>query len=205
METSCKRVRQRLERAVGERDGLLRQLSAAEMEEANYTRAVKNAELARGIIQEVAQKTQQQLEYRVGELVTLALAAVFPDPYEMRLQFDPARGRTQARIILKRGELEVDPMDEAGGGVVDVTAFALRVALWSMRRPRNRAVLLLDEPFKFVSEDLQPAASRLLKEVCERLGLQIIMVTHSETLIEAADKVFRVRMNSKGRSEVTTG
>ena len=33
----------------------------------------------------------------------------------------------------------------------------------------------------------------MLKEISEKLGLQIIMVTHSEELIEAADKVFTIR------------
>ena len=44
-----------------------------------------------------------------------------------------------------------------------------------------------------LSRDLHHKAAEMLKEISEKLGLQIIMVTHSEELIEAADKVFTIR------------
>ena len=46
---------------------------------------------------------------------------------------------------------------------------------------------------RFLSRDLHHKATEMLKEISEKLGLQIIMVTHSEELIEAADKVFTIR------------
>ncbi len=41
----------------------------------------------------------------------------------------------------------------------------------------------------------------MLKEIATRLGLQIILVTHEEDLLECADRTFRVTQ-SKRRSEV---
>jgi DNA repair exonuclease SbcCD ATPase subunit len=62
-------------------------------------------------------------------------------------------------------------------------------------------VLILDEPFRYLSTDLQSKASEMLNEISERLGLQIIMVTHEEELVDEVDKTFRVRIN-KGKSTV---
>jgi DNA repair exonuclease SbcCD ATPase subunit len=83
-------------------------------------------------------------------------------------------------------------MDAAGGGAVDVAAFALRVASWSMQRPRTRPVIILDEPMRFLSPDLQPKASDMLQELSQKLGLQFIIVTHEEELTQQVDKVFEV-------------
>lgn len=162
----------------------------------------KDIDEAQALIQAVAQRTQQEIEYRIGELVTLAMEAVFPDPYALRLRFEVRRGRTEADLLFvdKNGE-ELDPMDATGGGAVDVAAFALRVALWSLQRPRSRATIVMDEPFRFLSSDLQPRAGVMLREVSERLGLQFILVTHEEEILEAADRVFRVRQRD-GKSEV---
>jgi DNA repair exonuclease SbcCD ATPase subunit len=71
-----------------------------------------------------------------------------------------------------------------------------------MCRPRSRNVLILDEPFGNLSVDLMPRASEMIKQISERLGLQIIMVTHAEELIQAADKTFRVNIR-KGISQVS--
>jgi DNA repair exonuclease SbcCD ATPase subunit len=93
---------------------------------------------------------------------------------------------------VKDGE-EIDPMTASGGGVVHVASFALRIAMWSLQRPRPRETILLDEPFHFLSRDLQPKASELLKVISKRLGIQFVIVTHDDSLTEAADKVFEVK------------
>lgn len=162
------------------------------------------SEKAQVIIQEVARKTQQELEYHVSELVTLALSAVFEEPYEFKLEFTIQRNKTVIDIWFSRDGQLIKPMDAAGGGVVDIASFALRVALWSLAQPKSRGLLILDEPFKFLSRDLQPKASLMLKELSEKLGLQIIMVSHSEDLIDGADKVFKVKIKN-GISEVVDG
>ena len=195
------RMSQILEQRRGKRDHIKQELDAAQLREKVSTAQLEDLEEAQSIIRIVAKKTQEQLEYHISELVTLALSAVFPDPYELVVRFEERRGKTEADLLFRRDGDEIQPMEASGGGPVDVAAFALRVALWSLRRPRSRATMPLDEPFRFVSRDLQPKASQMLKEVSERLGLQIIMVSHSEDLIEAADRVFRTTM-SKGVSLV---
>jgi len=70
-----------------------------------------------------------------------------------------------------------------------------------MRRPSSRNTFALDEPFRFVSRNLQPQASLMLREISQKVGLQVVMVSHSEDLIESADRVFRVSLR-KGVSVV---
>ena len=49
--------------------------------------------------------------------------------------------------------------------------------------------MIFDEPFKFLSRDLHEKASYMLKEISERFKMQIIMVSHSQELIDSADKI----------------
>lgn len=73
-------------------------------------------------------------------------------------------------------------MTAAGGGVVDVAAFALRVSCLMLHRPRLSKVVVLDEPFRFVSAEYQENVGRMLEELASDLDLQVIMVTHNEEL-----------------------
>lgn len=187
---------------VGRRDSISDFISVAENNLKIKTRELKNIEQAQLIIQEVAQKTQEELEYKLSELVTLALESIFDEPYEFKINFVIKRGRTEAEInFIKDGKI-FDPMTESGGGAVDVASFALRVSLWNISKDKVCNTILLDEPFKFLSEDLQPRAGDMLKLLSDKLGIQFIIVTHNEHIIESADKIFRVTKR-KGVSKIT--
>jgi ABC-type glutathione transport system ATPase component len=198
-------ARRRLERKKGERDVLIRQRESLRQRLTTLSQSEKDLEESRLIIQTVAKETQSQLQYHVSELVTLGLEAVFPDPYSLNLEFELKRGKSEAVLSFTRDgeESKVHPLSASGGGAVDVAAFGLRVALWSLRRPRSRKSIILDEPFRFLSRDLQPRASNMLKEISDKLGLQFIIVSHEEDLVENADRVFVVKQK-KGVSHVKT-
>ena len=165
-------------------------------------RSLKSHEYAREIIREVGLKTQQQLQYNISDIVSLALDSIFPDPYQLKVDFVLRRNKTECDLKFTRGDLEIEPIEASGVGAIDVAAFALRIASWSMLRPKVRNTIILDEPFRYLSINYQPAASAMIKEISNKLGIQFIIVTHEETLTEAADKVFEVSINRKGRSVV---
>lgn len=159
-------------------------------------------ERAREIVKTVALATQEQLTFHISDVATLALEAVFNDPYKLQVEFIQRRNKTECDLFFTRDDTRMDPLDASGGGAVDVAAFALRIASWSMARPRSRNVIVLDEPLRFLSEDNQERASQMIKELSEKLGLQFIIVTHNETLTAYADRVFEVKIR-KGISKVT--
>lgn len=149
---------------------------------------------AQAFLQKVAQDTQSQLKFQIEDIVNLALETCFPAEYEFKLDFNISRGRTDASLVFKSQKTGriVDPMNASGGGVVDLTAFALRIAAFALERGADN-VIILDEPFRFISRDLQARAGELLEKLSEKLKLQIIMVTHINDMIDIADKVFTVR------------
>lgn len=148
---------------------------------------------ALAVAQIVAEQTQTKLEFHISNLVSMALAAVWDNPYTFQLRFTKRRDKTECDLVfIKNGKETDDVLGSAGGGVGDVASFALRLAVWSLNRSRN--VQILDEPFKYVSLDLQERCSAMLKKLSKELGIQIIMVSHLPNLIGSADKVFSVEL-----------
>lgn len=142
---------------------------------------VTETQEALSLLQHIAQEVQQRAHVRISEVVSSCLAAVFDDPYELVVRFERKRGRTEAVLRFRRNHLEVDPLTACGGGQVDVAAFALRAACLALHRPRLRRLLVLDEPFRFVSVEYQPNIRTMLESLSAKLDMQIVMVTHNET------------------------
>jgi DNA repair exonuclease SbcCD ATPase subunit len=158
-----------------------------------------NCQKARTIVQIVAQETQAKVEYHISNLVSMALSSVFPDPYEFSLRFVQRRNKTEADLLFVKDGKEGYPLDMSGGGPIDVASFALRVATWSIKPTRR--TIVLDEPGKFISRDLQIKFSEMIKHLSSSLGLQFIIVSHVPEITEAADKIFEVT-NKNGESKV---
>lgn len=159
---------------------------------------------ARTVVQIVAEQTQKKLEYHISNLVSMALASVFPEPYIFQLRFVQKRNKTEAELIFSKNGNETDDiLNTGGGGVADIASIALRISLWSIKK--TRPTLILDESLKFLhSPEYQEKASQMLKEVSSKLGLQIIMVSDQKNILEYADKVIKI-VNYNGISKVENG
>lgn len=192
-----------LERQKGKQLAIEQNISALAADIKLIKKDVRRHEQALEIVKEVGLRTQQQLQYHISEITSTALDAVFGNTaYELIVEFIERRNKTECDLFFSRDGIKIDPITASGGGAVDVAAFALRIASWSMARPRSRNVIILDEPLRFLSEDNQERASQMIKELSEKLGLQFIIVTHNETLTAYADRVFEVKIKS-GKSKVT--
>lgn len=141
-----------------------------------------DAATAQRVVQEVAQQVQQNAHDRIASVVSQCLSAVFPMPYKFKILFERKRGRTEARIVFRRGRLEIDPLDAAGGGVIDVAAFALRVACLILSRPPLRRVLVLDEPFGHCKPPgvLGPRICKMLEMLAEQFSIQFVLIPSIE-------------------------
>ena len=163
---------------------LLKRSLAKEKEElAKATEHIGAVGRAQDILQHLAQAVQQQVHKRISEVVSSCLSAVFDDPYEFHIIFERKRGRTEASLRFLRRGLDVDPLTASGGGVVDVAAFALRVACLMLHRPKLSRIIILDEPFRFVSAQYQENVRQMIEELSKDLKIQIIQVTHNDNLV----------------------
>lgn len=185
----------------GRRKLFIEEKEKLEKEKLELSEKLDNLLKARSIVQIVAEQTQKKLEYHISNLVSMALASVFPEPYVFNLRFVQKRNKTEAELVFtKNGNETDDILNSGGGGVADIASIALRISLWSIKK--TRPTLILDEATKFLhSPEYQEKASQMLKEVSQKLGLQIIMVSDQKNILEYADKVISV-VNKNGTSMV---
>lgn len=145
---------------------------------------LETAEEARNILQNLAETIQKESHQQVSSIVTRCLKAVFGEEgYEFSIVYEKKRGKTEARLVFLRDGEELHPVDSSGGGVLDVASFALRLACLVLSRPQRRKLLVLDEAMKHLSEEYVPMARELLKLLASEYGIQIILITHSSTLV----------------------
>lgn len=130
---------------------------------------------------ELGVECQNEVSGYVESLVGRCLDDVFgPGFYAFRLLFESKASRSTVSMRLERGGIQMDPLDAAGGGVVDVVSFAMRLA--SILLSGRRRLMLLDEPFKFLSSEYRSRVGDLLAALSEDFGFQFILVTHFEEL-----------------------
>ena len=182
----------------GKREYLLKRIASAKSDLEIHRNGLGVLEKCQLIIQAVAELTQNDFKDRICVVATSALKAVFGDSaYSFEMEFISKRGKTEVVFFFVTPDgLRVDPISASGGGAVDVASFALRVAIWNLLRisgRENSDVVVLDEPFRFLSLDLQQNASDMVKMLSEKFGLQFIVITHNDTLTGNADKVFKVK------------
>lgn len=192
-----KDFRLKLERKKGAKETLIQEINNLRISIKKSKRSIRHHEHAREIMREVGNKTQKQLQYHISDITTLALEAVFDDPYTLKVDFILRRNKTECDLIFKRGEMEIDPLESSGGGAVDIASFALRVASWSMSQNKIRNTIILDEPLRFLSADKQEKASKMIKELSDKLGIQFIFVTHETILTEYADNIIPISKEGK--------
>lgn len=154
-------------------------------------------EQAKTVIKEVGLKTQQQLQFHISDIATMALTAVLDNPYQLIAEFIERRDKTECDLFFTKGEEKLDPLTEAGGGAVDIATFALRIGSWSMQRPHSRNTIVLDEPMKNLSPEYKERGSEMIKMVSEKLNIQFIIVNHEVALTANADKVFKIYKKNK--------
>lgn len=158
------------------------------------------------LFQKAAEMTQKQIKFHIEGLVSSALAAIWDDPYEFKLEFVNRRGKTEADLWFVKNGFRRRPLGGHGGGIIDVAALALRMAFWSLSK-NTRPILILDEPFKNIndpSRSLHKKTAAMLKMMSKKLKLQVIMVSQLKELMDIADKQISIEYVN-GKSIVNGG
>jgi hypothetical protein len=166
-----------LDRSLAEYQLARRQAEEEKALLAESRRQAKAAALALKHLQSVAATVQQKVHAQIEAIVTRCLEAVFDEPLQFRIEFTQKRKRTQAEMLfVKDGEVLKNPTDAVGHGVLDVAAFALRLACVLLSRPPVRPLMLLDEPFRHVRGGENRMRIRsMLEMLAEEFGIQFIV------------------------------
>lgn len=121
----------------------------------------------------------------IGDLVTSGLQHVIDDQ-KLTFRFDQEMkfNRLSMKFVMGDGDVEGDPTASFGGGAVLTASLILRIAIMSRLGMGN--LLLLDESMHALANKYVPAAGAFMRQLSERTGINILMVTHNEEFMDHA-------------------
>ncbi|MFC4077917.1 ATP-binding protein [Salinithrix halophila] len=152
----------------------------------------------RVLLQQSAEHARAQAKAQMETLVTNALQYIFGPLFRFEIELTEHGGKPVAEFYVitdwEGTSVKTKPQEARGGGIVDITSLALRIALIETFRPRPKGPLILDEPGKHVSREYVVPMLEFLKSTGEMFGRQIVLITHDPHLTEGADQAFEVQI-----------
>lgn len=189
---------------LAQRDLLATQMTDAERRKARAEEQLAQFDLVQILLQMTSDFARRQAKTRIEEIVTSALSVVFGEDYRFRVEIAIKANQPVAEYFLDTAEVttQLKPPDyDNGGGIVDVIALALKLAVAELSGVKG--AFFLDEVGKHVSEEFAPNVAYFLKEYSEKFGRQIVLITHNAHLAEVGNVSLGVTQKN-GVSKVVT-
>jgi hypothetical protein len=178
----------------------------------------------------IGEQRQESARAQVEGLVTRALQVVFDSNLSFHMVQAVRANRAEVDFVIRSaykcqhctgkgthpyptclfcggsGDIVVDTpvMDARGGGTAAVVGFVLRLVVLLLT-PRTRRFLALDESFAHVSASYEPRVAEFLREVADKAGVQILLITHSDAYSDMADVRYRFSLGPDGTTVVEKG
>lgn len=165
--------------------------------------------LARDFFIEIAKYTQAEITNYLEDTMSLAMS-VIPSEYPLRLltNFETRRNQPELDLYVKEGDGDPIPLlpniDTIGNSVEELIAFTAKLCMLSIHDPLPEPFMVQDEPFRALKEENFQAATKVIKELQEELGIQMLILTHRDEMSVIADKLFYVDKKG-GRTIVKEG
>lgn len=133
----------------------------------------------------------------IESLQTEGVRAVFNDQdLTVRADVEVLRGKVNVSLVTTQRKengdvIEGMALDGFGGAVSTVQGILLRLAI--IFRRGLRPVLFLDETLPAFDDRYVHNMAAFLKTLCKRMGVDILLVTHNPTLVDAGDRAYRIK------------
>lgn len=196
-----------LSRREGQYDQLKAQRESFQQAALKQTQESEVFAMAGAFITRYSDEKESSVYTLVQELVSQGLTQVFDE--ELGFQVVPKSTGSRFSIDFQivshptpGVSLTTPVMEARGGGVAAVAGFLLQVVMILLSdAPR---VLFLDETFAQVSAEYEPRLAEFLSQLVDEIGLQIVLVTHSDAFEDVSDASYRASLKSGATSFTRT-
>lgn len=204
--------RRALDQLQGEARSVLLRGKELQAEVARLSELAEDLDRVTVLLNSLGEERQLKAQSSIEELVTRGLRMIFDDTLSFHI-VQSTRGKTAAvdfvvRTSLGSQTIDTPIMDARGGGLAAVVGFLMRLVVMLLGQGKagrdgvSENLLVLDETFAHVSAEYLDGVGQFLREVVDRTGVQIVMVTHQEELTQYADKVAHFHTDG-GKTVVT--
>lgn len=189
-------LRSRLDRVSGLRDGLRQQLVRSQSEVKRLESEEELADLSACLLRTLIDTEVSTGVKAVESLLTEGLKVVFDDQdLSVRADVDVQRGKVSVDFVtIQRqsdGTVTEGLSREAFGGAVTTVQSVLLRLIVTLRRGL-RPVVFLDETLPAFDGNYVHNMGTFLRTLCDRLGIDILLVSHNPAMVEAADHAYRI-------------
>jgi len=131
----------------------------------------------------------------IESLQTEGLKAVFDDQdLSVKAEVSEARGKISVNLTTiqnKEGEItSAHSLDAFGGAVTTVQSVLMRIAV--LMTQNMRRIILLDESLPAFDDNYVHNMVQFLSDLCDRLGFDLLLVTHNQGIVESAQRAYRL-------------
>jgi len=192
-----KHLRSVADRVLGKRDGV--QIRLSEM-----SRKIKGLEAEEELLQLVSNVIRSLIDSEINDSVQ---AVEKLQSEGLRTVFDDQDLSVSASVETQRGKISVELLtsqkladgtviegvsnDAFGGAITTVQSVLMRIIV--ILRRDMRPLLLLDESLPAFDANYVSNMADFLRALSERLGLDILLVSHNQSLVEGAHKAYQIK------------
>lgn len=141
----------------------------------------------------IEQNTKTAIKEGFEKLISYAMTFITQEDYKIKFDFRKRGNSQELYFQIKTPQCSKfqDIEDSQAGGILDIFSLALRIALLS--KTKIKGGLILDESFKHLSRNYLHKAGEFLKHINQKLGRQIIAVTHKSELLDYSDNSIELK------------
>jgi len=192
-----------IQQRVGERDLLQRQKELYQAEILDIETKLVLLDKIAVLFNSFGETEQNDLKDKIELLVTYGLQSVFQERIEFKIISEIKGKQVVMRFVLKSGDIETDILDARGGGVAVVAGFILQIIIVFLLKGRVAPIVILDEGLSQLSEGYRVRMASVMKELVDKTGIQIVLVTHQKEYVDVADKAYLFEKDKHGYTVVS--
>jgi hypothetical protein len=182
LQTRIAKIERRTDRLCGYSKAAGEQARLLGVDVQRYAAAVELGEDALSLVNKCLEEKMAFIEY-VEQIVTTALREVFDQDVRFLLmpRYEEKTGLLKGlQFMLQEGALDPElPANSFGAGLVSLVSFIWRLCEVVFSK-QTASVLIVDEPLANVSSTCWARVERVLSTVARELGVQVVLVSHSE-------------------------
>jgi len=190
-------LRATVERVKGRRDAVKVRLGEVQTEVSNLEEEGTLLDLVISLFRTLLDQEITEAVKSVEQLLTEGLQTVFTDKdLSVQAEVEVQRGKVSVNLVTIEkgpdGNIEGEGQcDEAFGGAVQtVQSVLMRIIVIYLRG--LRPFLLLDESLPAFDPGYVVNMGDFLSALCKRLEMDVLLVTHNPSLVEAANKAYQI-------------
>lgn len=145
------------------------------------------------VLKQVAEICEVSSKTFIEKVIDHGLRVIFDETDKFNVRLETKARAVYAYMTLGEGGT-ASIMDSRGGGYVDIISVLTVLVLILQQKENMRRFIVLDEAFAEVGTEHLEKVGKFLRFLVEKLGMTILLVTHSEELASAATLVYDVEM-----------